>query len=71
MGSELELVVQDDGVGFDVGAARNRASQGHSMGLLGMEERVTLIGGQLAIASSPGSGTTVTAHFPIDSIGSA
>jgi len=70
-GPELELVVQDDGAGFDVSAARNRASRGHSMGLLGMEERATLIGGQVVIASSPGSGTTVTAHFPIDSIGSA
>jgi signal transduction histidine kinase len=41
------------------------------MGLLGMEERATLIGGQLVIASSPGCGTTVTAHFPIDTSGSA
>jgi PAS domain S-box-containing protein len=35
-GTRLELVIQDDGDGFDVSAARNRASQGHSMGLLGM-----------------------------------
>jgi signal transduction histidine kinase len=70
-GAELELVIRDDGVGFDVSAARNRASQGQSMGLLGMEERATLIGGRLVIASSPGSGTTVTAHFPVDTAGSA
>ena len=70
-GAQLELVIQDDGAGFDVSAARLRASQGHSMGLLGMEERAALIGGKLAIASSPGCGTTVTAHVPIDTIGSA
>jgi hypothetical protein len=36
-----------------------------------MEEPATSIGGQLVVAPSPGSGMTVTAHLPIDAIGSA
>ena len=62
---ELHLVVEDDGSGFDVTAARERASRGYSMGLLGMEERATLAGGHLDIESQPGTGTRVRARFPI------
>ena len=36
---ELRLLIRDDGVGFDVKAARERASHGASMGLLTMSER--------------------------------
>lgn len=56
----LELTVRDDGVGFDVATVRYRAS----LGLLGMEERVTLAGGRLDIESAPGQGTLVRARFP-------
>ncbi len=62
--NELELVVTDDGVGFDVPAARDRAASGASIGLLGMEERVLLVGGQLVIESIPSCGTTIRARFP-------
>lgn len=55
----VELSVRDDGVGFDVPAARDRARHGASVGLLGMQERVELLGGRFAIESSPGGGTTV------------
>ncbi|MGH7575575.1 MAG: sensor histidine kinase, partial [Longimicrobiales bacterium] len=58
--SSLELTVRDDGVGFDVAGSRYRAS----LGLLGMEERVTLAGGRLEIESTPGQGTLVRARFP-------
>jgi len=63
--AQLHLIVEDDGSGFDVAAARERASHGHSMGLLGMEERATLAGGHLEIASAPGRGTRVTARLPV------
>ena len=59
----LELVVRDDGAGFDVSAARSRASRGGSLGLLGLEERVEMAGGHVTIGSSP-SGTEVRARFP-------
>ena len=61
----LQLRIRDDGVGFDVGAARERAVRGTSMGLLGMQERVQLVGGQLAIASKPQRGTEICARFPL------
>jgi signal transduction histidine kinase len=62
---ELRLVIRDDGVGFDVGAARGRAARGASLGLLGMRERALLIGGQVTIESAPGQGATVSARFPL------
>lgn len=61
----LRLSVRDDGVGFDVLAARERAGKGGSLGLLSMEERAQLLGGRLEIASSSGRGTEVTAWFPL------
>src|SRR5262245_5701695 len=60
----FELSIHDDGVGFDVTAARRRALQGTSMGLFGLEERVELAGGRSAIESAPGRGTTVRAWLP-------
>jgi signal transduction histidine kinase len=60
-GAMLELVVRDDGVGFDAEAALDRAS---GLGLHGMRERVALLGGSVEIESSPGHGTTVRARIP-------
>jgi len=63
--AELELAVRDDGVGFDVRAARERAAAGASLGLLGMEELASLAGGRLTIESAPGQGTAILARFPL------
>ena len=59
----IELAVRDDGIGFDVAAARERASGGTSMGLLGMQERVSLVGGVFEVHSAPDGGTQVRARF--------
>jgi PAS domain S-box-containing protein len=64
-GAALHLAVRDDGAGFDPEAARQGAGAGQSFGLLGMEERVRLAGGEIAIASAPGRGTEVHATFPL------
>src|SRR5437667_237881 len=61
----LQLVVHDDGRGFDVSAARKRAAHGGSQGLLSMQERVALAGGDLEIDSAAGRGTTVRARLPL------
>jgi signal transduction histidine kinase len=61
----LQLVVRDDGQGFDVAAAQLRAAHGGSQGLLSMQERVALAGGYLKIDSSPGHGTAIRARFPL------
>lgn len=60
----LVLTVSDDGRGFDFAAMRLRAQAGASLGVLGMEERATLVGGQLQIDSSPGQGSTVCLRCP-------
>jgi signal transduction histidine kinase len=61
----VQLVVRDDGVGFDVHAALERATNGESLGLLGMRERVSLAGGQIDILSTPGHGSEVRARFAV------
>jgi len=63
--SQLELRVQDDGSGFDVGMLLEDSDVGQSLGLLGMQERAQLAGGRLEIESVPGQGTMVVALFPL------
>lgn len=63
--NEVTLVIQDDGVGFDVMLARQRAQGGQSIGLLGMQERVRLAGGALEISSEVGQGTRLELSFPL------
>ena len=62
---KLELLIRDNGVGFDVALAQERAQLGQSMGLLGMQERVSLLGGEIEICSAPGQGATIRVSFPI------
>jgi len=61
----LRLELRDDGTGFDIAAARERARSGAAMGLGGMEERVAALGGELHLRSSPGRSTEVRALFPL------
>ena len=56
----VSLSVVDDGCGFDV----ERAADSGRIGLAGMEERVRLLGGRLAVDSRPGAGTRVEATIP-------
>jgi signal transduction histidine kinase len=60
----VTLTVRDDGAGFDVKSAQARCVKGGSFGLLGMEERVSLLGGLFKIQSNPGRGTSIMARFP-------
>lgn len=62
---QLHLRVRDDGIGFEVGAVREKAVLGASLGLLSMEERAALAGGGLEFTSSPRRGTEVHAWFPL------
>jgi len=56
----VTLVVSDDGQGFDSSAAES----GPTMGLRGMRERLETLGGTLAIDTTPGAGTCLTARLP-------
>ncbi|MGE8068122.1 PAS domain-containing sensor histidine kinase [Pseudomonas sp. NPDC089569] len=62
-GDELCLTVSDDGVGFVVAADRPT-----SFGLVGMRERVLIMGGQLSLDSEPGEGTTLNVRVPLDEV---
>ena len=62
---KLHLRVHDDGIGFDVGAVREEALRGASLGLLSMEERAALAGGGLEYKSASKQGTEVHAWFPL------
>ena len=64
-GDELEVCVSDDGIGFDVAAARRRAIRGASAGLFGLAERAELAGGRSSIVSVPGQGTVLRAWLPL------
>jgi signal transduction histidine kinase len=56
---DVDLRVRDDGRGYDP------SEHTGGFGLLGMRERVELLGGRVAIDSAPGSGTTVMARLPV------
>lgn len=58
----IKLEIIDDGVGFDYHAGR---FNGHSLGLMNMDERVRALDGFFNIESAPGKGTTVSVKFPI------
>lgn len=58
--AHAEVMIEDDGVGFDAGAQLPRATHG----LQGMRHRVEAMGGRLAVESAPGAGTRVKATLP-------
>jgi signal transduction histidine kinase len=60
----VSLIIEDDGQGFDAQAAVRTAPACGKLGLLGMRERVTLVGGSLEIESAPGAGATVFVRLP-------
>jgi signal transduction histidine kinase len=61
----LEIDVEDDGLGFDPEEVGGPAASGRGLGILGMHERMELIGGPAHVASSAGAGTRVTLRVPI------
>lgn len=65
-GRTVHLTISDDGVGFDVNQALHRAQAGGSLGLLGLRERVELLGGHLDIRSRPGRGTRIGIRLPVE-----
>jgi signal transduction histidine kinase len=56
----VQVMIEDDGSGFDPGAPSTGG-----LGLLGMGERVELLDGSLAIDTAPGAGTTLIVELPL------
>jgi PAS domain S-box-containing protein len=59
---QVSAVIEDDGHGFDTEAGLRAAGR---LGLLGMQERLALVGGTLTVESTPANGTTVFARIPL------
>jgi signal transduction histidine kinase len=59
-GGSVVAMIEDDGVGFATEGVREDA-----LGLLGMRERLALVGGTLELESAVGTGTTVAAQVPV------
>jgi signal transduction histidine kinase len=61
---DLLLIVRDNGVGFVVQRALDKAASGKSMGLIGMQERLRFLNGSISIESAPGHGTEIRVRIP-------
>jgi signal transduction histidine kinase len=55
----VKVVIEDDGRGFEAGG------RGQGLGLVGIQERLGLLDGRLAIESTQGAGTTIVAEVPL------
>ena len=62
----LEVIIEDDGVGFDAESLMQDNATGNKLGLFGMEERAELLGGTLAIKSTIGKGTAIILQVPLE-----
>lgn len=62
----VHMEIHDDGVGFDRGSVFAKNGSQRGWGLLGMQERVTLLDGEFTIASGLGQGTLLTIDLPLD-----
>jgi signal transduction histidine kinase len=60
----IGVIIEDDGCGFDVATVIKNPAKDQRLGLLGMEERVALVGGSLTIESTRGTGTSVYVRIP-------
>lgn len=63
--TDAQLVIADNGVGFDVGSQRNSALMGH-FGLANLKDRIEAVQGMLSIESRPTAGTVVRGTIPLE-----
>jgi signal transduction histidine kinase len=66
VGATLQVIIEDNGCGFDVGAMAAKPGGYGGLGLDGMRGRLILIGGTLEIESAVGTGTTLFARIALD-----
>jgi PAS domain S-box-containing protein len=63
--SAVQMIIKDDGLGFDVTQKLHAPSISKRLGLHGMQERAALLGGSLTIGSEPNEGTTISVQIPL------
>ncbi len=64
--SAITIEIEDDGRGFDVKRLSQQVGESQAVGLLGMRERIELLGGKFHIESQPRQGTHITVEVPLD-----
>jgi signal transduction histidine kinase len=64
----IQMEIRDNGRAFNVGNTVS-AKNPKRLGLVGMRERMEIVGGSLSIVSTPGTGTTVRAEIPLTLVG--
>jgi signal transduction histidine kinase len=67
---QVVMTLSDDGEGFDPTSVSLAFEHGRGWGLVGMQERATLAGGQFTVESVPGKGTMVRVNIPVPEGGS-
>jgi signal transduction histidine kinase len=64
-GGRLLIEIEDDGVGFDPAGIERSHDSLRGIGLLGMRERLEILGGSLEVDSTPGEGTRIVFSVPL------
>jgi len=65
VGTTMVLTIEDNGRGFDATGEKGPAGERSGLGLAGVRERLSLVGGEFEIESSVGAGTTVFVRIPL------
>ena len=63
--NSINLVIADDGAGFDPEAANSKQALNRGLGIMSMKERAELSGGDLSIDSDRGQGTIISVSWPL------
>jgi PAS domain S-box-containing protein len=62
----VKVEVEDDGIGFDIGSSQMISPEdGRGLGLMGMQERIELLGGEIIVETNPGLGTMLVIQVPL------
>lgn len=65
---QICLEIKDDGRGFDVARTADEAVSRKHLGLMGIQERMSLVGGEVEIDSAPGEGTRLQVSAPVPEV---
>ncbi|MEJ2265060.1 MAG: sensor histidine kinase [Anaerolineales bacterium] len=68
-GEGVRLGIEDDGKGFDIFMIQEQAIRLQRLGLLGIQERAEMVGGQVSVNSAPGKGTQIEVYVPLQAQG--
>jgi two-component system sensor histidine kinase UhpB len=66
--SRIYASIQDNGRGFDLDRVLHPESPERGFGIVGIQERVSLLGGQMEIQSTPGYGTLIDIEIPYENV---